>query len=157
MVNTSRMFMLVVAAVAFAAQALAGVTFRLDIGPAVADTSAGKVKNAVLLVRPLACDDPASVVMTGTAEGIVNGARQSVALKLQRLPTPGVHAVSRQWPDGDWVLNLTATCPGRDATASAVVPLRGPSGFVRAKAQFFDHSATVATIEASLKGVAQAD
>jgi hypothetical protein len=151
MMNTSRMLVLMVAALALAAQAAAGPSFRLEIGPAVADTSAGKVKNAVLLVRPLACDNAASVVMTGTAEGIVGGARQSVALKLQRLPTPGVHAVSRQWPDGQWVLNLTATCPGRGAVASAVVPLT-KSGFVRAKAQFFDHAATVASIEQSLAG-----
>ena len=156
MMNTSRMLVLLAASIALAAQALAGPTFRLDIGPAVADTSAGKVKNAVMLVRPLACDDPASVVMTGSAEGIVSGSRQSVPLKLQRLPTPGVYAVSRQWPDGQWVINLTATCPARDAVASAVVPLARNS-FVRSRSQFFTHAATVAVIEQSLKGVAQGD
>ena len=154
MMNTLRVLMIVAAAVVLAGQALAGVNFRLDIGPAVADASGAKVKNAVLLVRPLACDDAGSVVMSGTAEGIVNGVRQSVALKLQRLATPGVHAVTKQWPDGQWVLNLTATCPGRDAVASAVVPL-ARNTFVRAKSQFFTHAATVAVIEQSLKGVAQ--
>jgi hypothetical protein len=156
MMNTSRMPLLLAGALLLAGQAIAGVTFRLDIGPPVADTSAGKVKNAVLLVRPLACDDASSVVMTGTAEGIVNGARRSVPLKLQRLATPGVHAVSRQWPDGQWVIALTATCPARDAIASAVVPL-AKNSFVRAKSQFFTHAATVAVIEQSLKVVAQAD
>jgi hypothetical protein len=146
------MIVLLIGALALAGQAAAGPNFRLDIGPPVADTSAGKVKNAVLLVRPLACDDAASVVITGTAEGIVNGVRQSVPLKLQRLATPGVHAVSRQWPDGRWVITLTATCPARDATASAVVPL-AKNTFVRAKTQFFTHAATVAAIEQSLKGV----
>ena len=153
MMNTSRMLVLL-ASIALAGQALAGPTFRLDIGPAVADTSAGKVKNAVMLVRPLACDDPSSVVMTGTAEGIVNGSRQSIPLKLQRLATPGVHAVTRQWTDGQWVISLTATCPARDAIAGAVVPL-AKNMFVRSKSQFFTHAATVAAIEQSLKGVAQ--
>jgi len=156
MMKTSRTLVPMLAVLAVAAQAAAGVAFRLDIGPAVADTSAGKVKNAVLLVRPLACDDAASVVMTGTAEGIVGGVRQSIPLKLQRLPTPGVHAVSRQWPDGQWVLNLTATCRGRDAVAGAVVPL-AKNRFVRAKAQFFAHAATVAAIEQSLNAVAPGD
>jgi hypothetical protein len=130
---------------------MAGTAFRLEIGPAVADFGAGKVKNAILLVRPLACDDPASVAITGSAEGMVNGARQSVALKLQRLATPGVHAVLRQWPDGQWVLNLTATCPARKATASVLVPLDGNTAFVRARSQFFDRAATTAETEASLR------
>jgi hypothetical protein len=139
-----------------AAQVIAGPSFRLEIGPAVASTGAGKVKDAVLLVRPLACDDAASVVITATAEGIVGGVRQSVVLKLQRLPTPGVHAVSRQWPEGRWVLNLTATCPGRDATAGALVPLLGRT-FIRSKAQSFTHAATATAVESALKDAAAGD
>ena len=157
MMNTSRMLIGIAASLIVATQAVAGPFFRLEIGPAVADTSAGKVKNAVLLVRPLACDDAASVVVTGTAEGIVAGARQSVPLKLARLATPGVHAVSRQWPEGRWVLNLTATCPGRNATASAIVPLGGKTGFVRSKAQFFTHTATVAAVDSALKDAPNGD
>ena len=155
--NTSRMLLAMAASLTLATQVIAGTIFRLDVGPAVADTSAGKVKNAVLLVRPLACDNAASVVMTGTAEGIVDGARRSVPLKFVRLATPGVHAVQRQWPDGQWVLNLTGTCAGRNATASAIVPLGGKTGFIRAKAQFFPHAATVAAIESSLKDTSQGD
>jgi hypothetical protein len=156
MMNTLRVPTIVAAALVLAGQALAGPHFRLDIGPVVADTSGGKVKNAVVLVRPLACDEAGSIVMSGTAEGIVNGVRHSVPLKLQRLATPGVHAVTRQWPDGQWVLNLTATCPGRNAVASAVVPLT-KNGFVRSKSQFFTHAATVAAIEQSLQGIGQGD
>lgn len=142
----------VAASVLLTTPALGGTFFRLEIGPPVADTSApGKVKNAVLLVRPLACDDPGSVVFSGTAEGFVNGSRRSVALKLTRLATPGVHAVTRQWPDGQWVLNLTGTCPGRDATAAAIVPIAGNTAFVRAKARLFDRAATIAEVAASLR------
>ena len=154
--NTSLMLIATSAVLILATQVIAGPSFRLEIGPAVANMGAGKVKDAVLLVRPLACDDAASVVVTGTAEGIVAGARQSVALKLQRLPTPGVHAVSRQWPEGRWVLNLTAICPARAATASAIVPLGGRT-FVRDKTQFFTHAATVAAIESALKDAPPGD
>ena len=146
-----------IAVLSAAVPAGAGLAFRLDIGPAVADRSAGKMKKAVFLVRPLACGDAASVVMTGTAEGIVNGARRSIPLELVSLPTPGVHAVQRQWPDGQWVIALTGTCPGRQATASAIVPLAPTGQFVRAKAKFSQDGATAADIEAVLHTAAVVD
>ena len=159
MMNTSRMPLLL-ASVLMAAQAAAGTSFRLEIGPAVADTSAGKVKNAVLLVRPLLCGDPASVRITATAEGIVNGARQSVPLKLVALPTPGVHAVQRQWPDGQWVIHLSGTCPQPKAGASTIVPLTGTgtdTRFSRPKTQVLREPATKAQVEAALAEVARGD
>jgi hypothetical protein len=130
--------------------ALAGEDFRLEIGSAVAGGDNFKLKNAVVMVRPLACDDPASVVMSGSAVGIVNNARQSVPLTLLPLRTPGVHAVTKQWPDGTWVLSLTARCAARAATAGALVPLGGKDGFVRDSSRFFTRSATDAEIDASL-------
>jgi hypothetical protein len=133
-----------------AAQAAAGTFFRLEVGPAVAAGTNTKTKKAVLVVRPLVCDDPASVRMTGTAEGIVNGARQSVALTLVPLPKPGVYAVVRQWPDGgQWVLNLTGTCPAPKAEASTIVQLAG-NAFIRHKTQVLRERATPAQVEASL-------
>jgi hypothetical protein len=133
-----------------ASQALPSEDFRLEIGPAIAGGDNFKLKNAVVMVRPLACDDPASVVMSGSAVGIVNGTKQSVPLKLLALPTPGVHAVTKQWPDGTWVLSLTARCPARSATAGALVPLGGKDGLIRDKLRFFTRAATDADIDASL-------
>jgi hypothetical protein len=147
------MFIATSASLILAAQVIAGPSFRLEIGPPVASMGAGKVKNAVLLVRPLACDHAASVVVTGTAEGIVAGARQSIALKLQRLPTPGVHAVARQWPEGRWVVTLTGTCPGRNATASALVPLDATSRFDRGKTQLLDRAVTAEDVAVVLRSV----
>jgi hypothetical protein len=147
------MLVAISASLMLAAQVNAGPSFRLEIGPPVASMGAGKVKNVVLLVRPLACDDPASVVVTATAEGIVAGARQSVTLTLQRLPTPGVHAVARQWPDGRWVLTLTGTCPSRNATASALVPLDATSRFDRGKTQLLDRAATAQDVAVVLRSV----
>jgi hypothetical protein len=139
-----------VIALAVTSQALAGSTFRLEIGSAIAGGSGTKLKNAVVMVRALACEDPTSVVMTGSVEGIVNGVRQSVSLKLHPLPTPGVHAVTRQWPDGTWVLNLTATCPAPKATAGALVPLGANGQFLRGTSQFLERAASQFEINAAL-------
>ena len=68
------------------AVAAAGVFFRLDIGPPIA-AGVAKTKDGLFAVRALACDEARDVRMMGTAEGIVNGQRQSVALKLAAIPT----------------------------------------------------------------------
>lgn len=138
-------------ALTVSASAMAGVSFRLEIGHPIAGSTFTKTKKAVLMVRGLACHDPASIRMIGTAEGFVNGARRSVPLQLFET-TPGVFAVP-QPPNGQWVLNLTGTCPGRQATASAVVPLGGPSGFIREKAEFYEAAAKPAQIDASLSAL----
>lgn len=140
-------------AVAMAAQAAAGTFFRLEIGNPIAaglDSRIKDLKKTVLVVRPLVCDDVASVRITGTAEGIVNGRRESVRLRPVPLPAAGVHAVQREWPDGgQWVLHLTGTCAGPKATASTLVPLAG-KGFIREKTQVLREPATRAQIEAAL-------
>ena len=140
-------------AVGTASPAVADDDFRLEIGPPVAAGGNFKLKNAVVMVRPLACDDPSSVVMTGTAVGIVHGVRQSVPLKLLALATPGVHAVTKQWADGTWIVNLTGRCPARAAIAGAVVPLDAKGAFVRDRSRFFTRAATDADIEASLSAI----
>ena len=141
---------LVVLLAAIAAQATAGTFFRLEVGPPVAAGTDAKIKKAVLVVRPRLCDDEASVRITGTAEGIVNGMRQSVSLNLVTLPTPGVHAVQRQWPDdGQWVLHLNGRCPATGATSSTIVPLT-KAGFDRAKTRVLPQTATRADVDAVL-------
>ena len=152
--TTTRMLLVCAILSASTAIAMAGTMFRLEIGLPIAagsDTKAKAVKNAVLVVRPVVCDDVASVQITGTAEGMVNGARQSVAVKLIPV-TPGVYAVQRQWPDGQWVLHLSGTCPAPKASASTIVAIRG-TGFNREKTQVLREPATRAQIEAALKDV----
>ena len=134
------------------AVAAAGVFFRLDIGPSFA-AGGVKSKEGSFAVRALACDELRDVRMTGTAEGIVSGHRQSVALKLVATDTPGVFIVPRQWNEGTWVVNLTASCPGRSATAAVVVPI-GPKGFVKESSTFLDRAAKASEIEAALKKLA---
>src|SRR5262245_22621663 len=120
-----------------AAPTIAGARFRLEIGPPIAAGTGTAVtkqfKNSiVLVVRPRVCDAPASVQITGRAEGLVNGARQSLPLELIPVsPADGIYAVQRQWPEnGHWVLQLNGTCPSPKASASTLVPMNG-SSFIR--------------------------
>ena len=134
--------------------ALAGTSFRLEIGPPVAAGTGAKIKDfkkVVLVVRPLVCDKPGAVTITGTAEGVVNGARQSIPLNLVTLEAEqGIHAVPQQWPsEGQWLLQLNGSCPSPKASASTIVPL-SKSGFVREKTQVLREPATKTQVEAAL-------
>lgn len=133
---------------------IAGTIFRLEIGSNIAGVPAIKTKNVVVMARPLACDDDASVQMTGTAEGLVNGRRQSLRLELMSMPTPGVFAVRKQWSDGTWIVNLVATCPGRKATAGALVALDQKSALLRSKTKLLERAATEREVAALLKDLA---
>lgn len=57
-------------------------------------------KNAVVLVRVDGCHNPADAAVTATAEGLVNGQRRSIPLKLEPVSQPGTYAVAPQWPAG---------------------------------------------------------
>ena len=155
--NAAKILLVLTILSVLATMAMAGTMFRLEIGQPIAagiDSKVKNVKNAVLVVRPLLCDDVTSVRITGTAEGVVNGARQSVAVNLIPV-TSGVFAVQRQWPEGHWVLHLAGTCPAPKAAASTIVPLAG-TGFIREKTQVLREPATRAQIEAALKDLVRA-
>jgi hypothetical protein len=69
----------------------------------------GSVTGAVLLVHAATRDGTPEVSdVSGAAEGIVNGARRTIALRLDATSRPGVFAVRRQWPsEGAWLLRLS--------------------------------------------------
>jgi hypothetical protein len=151
-VHRFRLLILALAAalvVAAAPSASAGTTFRLEIGPAVAGFAPGmKKKGTAFVVRGLACADAAKVRITGVAEGMLNGARRSVALQLTPLATPGAFAVLPAWPQtSDWVARLTGTC--ETATAGAVVAMR-QDVFTRESSKVFDHAPSSAEVDAVL-------
>src|ERR1051326_6800880 len=142
-------------AVVLATASASGKDFSLTIGNPVAVALPDgvnpvvKKKDAGMAVRVENCADVASSHVTATAEGIVNGARRSVPLRLVAATTPGAYAVSRDWPgEGAWVVHLTGHCGA--STASAVVPF-GPNGFIRESSKFFPRPATAAEVEAVLK------
>ncbi len=125
--------------------------FAIGIGPSVAGNSL-HAKGAVMVARPEGCAEPAKARFEGTAEGLVNGARRSVPLRLLPLETPGVVAVLQEWPnEGIWVVKLTATCQA--SKAGAVVPF-DQKRFLRESSKFFSRAASDAEVEASLKALA---
>ncbi|MBA3342804.1 MAG: hypothetical protein H0T48_13335 [Gemmatimonadaceae bacterium] len=78
-------------------------------------------RGAFLTVRTYHHGDLLGYEINGTAEGLVNGKRQSSRLDIRRLPQAGVYAVRWQKPaEGTWVLHITTSRDGNHA-ASALV------------------------------------
>jgi hypothetical protein len=148
------------ALVALVTAAAAGTFFRLEVGPPVAAGTATKVLKAkgktVLAVRALVCNDLAHVQITGMAEGIRNGARQSVPLDLVEIDkAEAIYAVQYQWPDeGSWVLHLKGACSNPKAEASTLVPMN-KMGFLREKTQVLGEPATKKQVEDAVKELAR--
>lgn len=65
-------------------------------------------RGATLLVHAVFREGQAQLTdLHGSAEGIVDGSRRSIALRFDTTGRPGVFAVRRQWPtDGVWVLRI---------------------------------------------------
>jgi hypothetical protein len=125
-------------------------TFAFTIGNPVASQDF-HFKTAAFVFRTESCADPAKAQISASAEGIVKGARQSVALKVMTASKPGVYAVTQSWPaEGDWVVSLRGTCGS--ASAGAIVPM-GPKGFLRESLEFYARPVTDAEIDASLKAL----
>jgi hypothetical protein len=124
--------------------------FTFNIGGPVASQDF-RMKGAVFVFRTQGCSDPARVQVSGTAEGILQGTRRSVALKIVTTAQPNVYGVFQNWPAaGDWVVNLKGACG--DANAGAIIPI-GPKGFIRESSKLLSRSATPEEVETVLKGV----
>jgi hypothetical protein len=117
-----------------AAAAYAG-GFYLELGNPSANSEA-KSMSAVLVARLTGCHEPEKATIEGSAEGLVSGKRQSIPLKLTTLTTPGMYAVTQQWPnEGNWVVRLVATQVDGKTKTSVVVRVNGNS-FERAGAKY---------------------
>jgi hypothetical protein len=89
------------------------------------------LRGAFLVVHAFHHQTPVGYIVTGSAEGIVNGERQSLKLEFAEVGREGVYALKRTWPkEGTWTLIIKANQGPNDA-ATAVVEL-GPSGEVAA-------------------------
>src|SRR5687768_5606811 len=88
-------------------------------------------KGAYLLVHAFHHGTPVNFPVSGTAEGIVKGARRTVSLEFKNTSRPGVYALHKQWSnDGIWTLVLGVTQGDGDFnTVKAVVEL-GANGQV---------------------------
>jgi len=104
-----------------AAPALAGppwISIELPANPYDQAT-----RGAFLLVHAFHHGQPVAYLLTGTAEGIVNGERRSIKLEFSETARDGVYALKRMWPsDGVWTLVIKAN-QGPDDAATAVIEL----------------------------------
>lgn len=116
----------ITATLAAAASLIAG-GFVLQIGKPSANPEA-QAKNALLIIRGYSCQAPEKTTVSATAEGIVKGKRQAVALKLVALSAQNTYALIRQWPaEGKWVITIVEANPNFDAHPSAIVKVEGNS------------------------------
>ena len=122
-------------------------TFAFEIGGPVAAQDF-RLKSAAFVFRTTGCADPAKAEVTAMAEGVADGARRTMPLKVTPSSRPGVYAVLPQWDAGRWVVVLKGACG--TMLAGAVIPV-GLHGFAREESKFFAHPATAAEIEAALK------
>lgn len=149
------------AAIAFAAaSASAGTMFRVEIGSPVA-LGVNKYfkkndKKVVLAVRAVVCDDLASVRMTGTAEGLVAGKRQSLPITFTAIePAAAVYAIQQQWPEeGAWVLHLKGSCANPKAEASTLVAV-SKGTFIREKSEVLREPATKKQVDEAVSALSR--
>ncbi len=88
-------------------------------------------RDAFLLVHSFHHGTAMGFIVSGTAEGMVNGERRSLKLEFAETSREGVYALKRTWPkEGTWTLVIKANQGPEDA-ATAVVDL-GPDGEVTA-------------------------
>ncbi len=66
-------------------------------------------RNAIFLVHAMTREGtPQLADLSATAEGLVNGARETITVKLDATGQPGTFAVRKQWPNsGAWLISVT--------------------------------------------------
>jgi len=75
-------------------------------------------RGAFLLVHTFHHQDVVASGVTGTAEGIVSGARRSVQLAFDTTSRRGTYALRKQWPtDGTWMLVINTGGQAQGVTA----------------------------------------
>lgn len=108
-----------------AAMSLVAGGFALQLGKPSSHPEA-QAKNAVLVVRGYACIAPEKTTLSATAEGTVNGRRESIPLKLIPLSGESTYALTRQWPSGGkWVITVVEANPRFNSRPSAIVKVEG--------------------------------
>lgn len=128
--------------------ALAG-GFYIELGTPSASKDV-LAKDAFVVARLSGCHQPERGAFTATAEGIVDGKRVTIPAKVTPLSTPGMFAVTRNWPsEGKWMLLLAATHPDFDATTSTLVKVDGKS-FNRSGAKMVARNVSKTEIESFL-------
>ena len=152
-VQVGRLALLVLLVAAASTVALAGGGFWITTYSGRAPIAAN-IPDAALVVAAEGCASRTAVTMTGTAEGLVDGKRQSVPLSFTPTSKPGFFAVKKQWPsEGAWVLVITARDLGR-STSALIEP--GPNGQAKilSPRSFAPQHVPAAEIESALQRLA---
>ncbi len=135
--------------------ALVAGGFVLEIGNPSANPEA-KAQHAVLVVRGYACANPEKTTVTATAEGIANGKRETIPLKLISLSGQSNYAITRQWPaQGEWVVSVVGSNPRFQWQPADIVHVQGDSADFTSVRQL-SHAPTAADVEAALHTTAVA-
>ena len=110
----------------------------LEVGsPGLKPRSASQY--VVLVARITACHSPEKTTVLAAAEGVLDGVRQSIPLKVIPLSTAGTFAVAGEWPQkGNWAVTMIATNPDyKDYATSVVVPMQNGSAQFSAAKHYF--------------------
>jgi hypothetical protein len=148
-VNPKILTLVVCLFIAAAVPMLAGVpSITIDI-PAKAFDSASH--GAVLLVHARWCDPGFPNSIAGIADGVVNGKRQTLPLRIVPTSHEDVYAIHPQWPpDGIWVLTITAN---EHTSVSSVVTLNRKGSVGKDSVITLSRKATDADVIAALHAI----
>ena len=109
-----------------------------------------RAHKAVLTLKLAGCHEPQKALLTGTAIGVIDGRKQTIALEIDALSEPGTYALTRQWPDkGRWVLEFVAKDQGR---ITSTLVGAGPGGIERETAKMGMHEPVPEEVAALLAG-----
>ncbi len=126
-------------------------TLALEIGNPSANPEA-VAKHAMLVARMTACTSPEKTTVTASAEGMVDGMRKSIPLKIVPLSTAGTYAITREWPaQGSWAVRMVATNPEyKDYAASVLVPIGSGALQLASVRHYYRHPPAEAEVAAAL-------
>lgn len=89
-------------------------------------------RGAFLMVHTFHHGDAVASGVTGTAEGIVSGARRSIPLAFDTTSRRGTYALRKQWPtDGTWMLVINTGGQAQGITALVELSAQGDVASVR--------------------------
>jgi hypothetical protein len=91
----------------------------------------GPSKDGRYTVRTYACSDPANLHVTAWAEGLVDGKRQTVPIKIEMTRQKGVYQFKRTWTEnGTWAIRMKLGSQGPHVPVT--VTALQPNGTVKA-------------------------
>ena len=81
-------------------------TFTLAWGFDITIEAAAKETDAFLILKPYGCHNPLDAEISGSAESIINGVRESIQLNFIKT-ADGYSILKKQWPkEGNWIIYI---------------------------------------------------